>query len=246
MSNGGMDQPVVRRGQAVRADPRGHQMRSRILDEAERLFADFGFDGVSTRKVAAGAGVNISALYYYFPGKEGLFEAAFVRRIEPINRERLAELERLLAADGPTLEQVIAAWIRPLLGDDDDPKAALVMRFIAKVVSSDFGGPASWAGTYDEVGRRFVAALQRCLPDDDITDLVWKYNFMIGVLVYTLGGRSLPARVPQDLAHVATELADNPPANNLTLDRLVSFVAAGMGVPLPTLGGAGDGRHGER
>jgi AcrR family transcriptional regulator len=236
MSNRGTGEPVIPGQQGVR-DRRGHDTRSRILDEAERLFADAGFDGVSTRKVAAAAGVNLSALYYYFPGKEGLFEAAFVRRIEPINRERLAELDRLLAGDGPTLEEVIVAWVRPLLGNEGDPRAALIMRFIAKVVSSDPGGSAAWAGAYDEVGRRFIAALGRCLPEDDVTALVWKYNFMIGVLVYTLGGRALPARVPEDFAHIATDLAEHPSANSLTLERLVSFVAAGMRASLLNAGG---------
>lgn len=52
-----------------------------ILDVAEQLFAELGYDGASTRHIAKEAGVNISMLNYYFGGKEGLFLNVFERRV---------------------------------------------------------------------------------------------------------------------------------------------------------------------
>ena len=52
-----------------------------ILDVAESLFAELGFDGASTRQIAKEAGVNIAMLNYYFGGKEGLFIAVFERKV---------------------------------------------------------------------------------------------------------------------------------------------------------------------
>lgn len=50
-----------------------------ILDTAERLFAQNGFDGVSTKKIAEQAGVTIGALYHYFKSKESVYDAVIAR-----------------------------------------------------------------------------------------------------------------------------------------------------------------------
>jgi AcrR family transcriptional regulator len=55
--------------------------KDHILDVAERIFSDLGFDGASTRMISSEAGVNMAMLNYYFGSKEGLFLAIFERKI---------------------------------------------------------------------------------------------------------------------------------------------------------------------
>jgi AcrR family transcriptional regulator len=55
--------------------------KDHILDVAERVFSDKGFDGASTRLISGEAGVNMAMLNYYFGSKEGLFLAVFQRKI---------------------------------------------------------------------------------------------------------------------------------------------------------------------
>lgn len=55
--------------------------KDHILDVAERVFSDKGFDGASTRLISGEAGVNMAMLNYYFGSKEGLFLAVFERKI---------------------------------------------------------------------------------------------------------------------------------------------------------------------
>jgi len=55
--------------------------KDHILDVAERVFSDHGFDGASTRMISGEAGVNMAMLNYYFGSKEGLFLAVFERKI---------------------------------------------------------------------------------------------------------------------------------------------------------------------
>jgi TetR/AcrR family transcriptional regulator, regulator of cefoperazone and chloramphenicol sensitivity len=52
---------------------RGDETRSKIITAAIALFGQFGFDGASTREIAARAGVNAPAVQYYFESKEGLY-----------------------------------------------------------------------------------------------------------------------------------------------------------------------------
>lgn len=51
-----------------------------ILGEAEKLFAQNGFDGTSVRDIALAAGVNVAMISYYFGSKEKLMEALFACR----------------------------------------------------------------------------------------------------------------------------------------------------------------------
>ncbi len=62
--------------------------REMLLRTAEKLFAEHGFDGVSTRMIHHESGVNMAMISYYFGSKEGLFQALMDGKF-PIMRERL-------------------------------------------------------------------------------------------------------------------------------------------------------------
>src|ERR1700760_979591 len=55
--------------------------KDHILDVAEKIFSEMGYDGASTRLISGEAGVNMAMLNYYFGSKEGLFLAVFDRTI---------------------------------------------------------------------------------------------------------------------------------------------------------------------
>src|SRR5205823_2673511 len=65
--------------------PEPPSTRDAILDAAERCFAERGFAGVSTREIAAEAGLrNQASLYHHFTDKRALYEAALARGVAPI------------------------------------------------------------------------------------------------------------------------------------------------------------------
>lgn len=74
-----------------------------ILFSAEKLFAQKGFNGTSTREISKEANVNISMISYYFGSKEKLFEKIFEFRMneslsfskEVIANESLNEWEKM-------------------------------------------------------------------------------------------------------------------------------------------------------
>ena len=73
-----------------------------LLETAERLFSENGYDGTSTRAIAAEAGVNMAMLNYYFGSKEGLYKAIFERRLKgfhqtllDLNEEDISSWEKL-------------------------------------------------------------------------------------------------------------------------------------------------------
>jgi AcrR family transcriptional regulator len=58
-----------------------NEKQLQIIETAERLFADKGFDGTSVRDIADEAGINVAMISYYFGSKEKLMEAIFEARI---------------------------------------------------------------------------------------------------------------------------------------------------------------------
>lgn len=65
-----------------------------ILETAERLFSELGFNGTSTRTIAAEAGVNMAMLNYYFGSKEGLYKTIFERRFNGFHQELVGLAEQ--------------------------------------------------------------------------------------------------------------------------------------------------------
>ena len=85
---------------------------------AVEVMAEEGFEGASTRDMAARAGVSVAALYHHFPSKLGLLQE-FLDEAYDIT---LARIERRLdGVSGPVtrLENVVAtlAWTHPFAGD---------------------------------------------------------------------------------------------------------------------------------
>lgn len=73
-----------------------------ILQVAERLFAEDGFDGTSIRQIAKEAKVNIAMISYYFGSKEKLLETLIIHRtsgmkmqLENIYRDDLTPIEKV-------------------------------------------------------------------------------------------------------------------------------------------------------
>ncbi len=88
-----------------------HLTKDRLLDAAEELFSDRGIDATSLRAVTSAAGANLASVNYHFESKDGLVRSVFLRRLEPLNNERLELLDALvaLATDGTAWQKVCSA-----------------------------------------------------------------------------------------------------------------------------------------
>ena len=85
--------------------------RAQLLDAAELLLLEEGYAAVTSRRVAARAGLKPQLVHYYFRTMDDLFLQVFRRRAE----ENVARIERAIAADGS---------LRALWQLNDDPGAA--------------------------------------------------------------------------------------------------------------------------
>jgi TetR/AcrR family transcriptional repressor of nem operon len=79
-------------------------MKTEIMDAAERRIQAGGFGGFSFREIAADVGIKSSSVHYHYPAKEDL-AAAVVRRWR---EQRLQNLDEQMAKD----PDPIRVWIR--------------------------------------------------------------------------------------------------------------------------------------
>lgn len=90
--------------------------RERLLDHAERLFAEKGFAAVSVREITGEAGCNLAAVNYHFGGKQNLYLAVFRERWAERARRVRCDFTRALAGSRqPGIEELVSAMARAFL-----------------------------------------------------------------------------------------------------------------------------------
>jgi AcrR family transcriptional regulator len=188
--------PAGESAQARAPAPRGRRprlaepsdTRETILDAAEALFADHGFHGVTIRQVARQAGVDAALLHYYFTSKRGLFDAAFLRRAQILNEERLAALDAYEAEAGAdmTAEGCLEAFLRPVMHwwATGGPGWKSYFRLVALANNTPSWGGETMGRYFDPVIQRFIDLLRRVLPDARDEDLYWSWHFVSGALTH--------------------------------------------------------------
>lgn len=116
----------------------GHSTQTRLLETAERLFANNGIDGVSLNRVRTEAKVrNGSALQYHFGSKKALIESILAYRMSAINERRHQMLEALGDQDREQkIRLVVRALIIPLAEKISSAAGeTCYVRFVAQVYS---------------------------------------------------------------------------------------------------------------
>tara|TARA_R110002072_G_scaffold46082_1_gene127823 strand:- start:2008 stop:2592 length:585 start_codon:yes stop_codon:yes gene_type:complete len=90
--------------------------RERILDAAELLFEQHGFETTSTRQIAEAAEANSAAPNFHFTSKENLVKEVFRRRMEPLVEKRLELLQKVLdASRKPDVGAIYDSFVSPLV-----------------------------------------------------------------------------------------------------------------------------------
>jgi AcrR family transcriptional regulator len=98
-----------------------NDVEARLLDAAEQLFAQKGFDATSVRDITNHAKCNVAAVNYHFHSKQNLYSEVFRRRITAMRAVRLAAIENVMSqtTPPPTLRDLIRsfsnAFLEPLL-----------------------------------------------------------------------------------------------------------------------------------
>jgi AcrR family transcriptional regulator len=200
--------------------------RERILQTAEKLFAEKGIDAVSLREITAAAEVNIAAVHYHFGSKKAVLEELFAARGAPIANRRLELLGQIRRDKKglPILEDVLRAFLKPALDAPSDPGGASFVLLRARLAFEKAEVRRAVIGkAFDTSNQAFLRTLHEALPTLAEDDLHWRFHFMLGGMVYTMAA---PGRI-ESITNGALDTTDSAAA----LAKLVAFAAAGFRGP---------------
>lgn len=197
--------------------------KERILTAAEALFAQRGFEGASLRQLTAAAGVNLAAVNYHFGSKDHLVEQVFKRRLDQLNARRLAALKQISGLPETTLEDVLAAFIRPALDLSHDGGGGLFMRVLARAFAEHDDDLRKFLSeNYGHVMRQFTAEFARLLPGLSKEELYWRIDLVTGALTHAMSGFGIIQRKSDVSETVHREQ---------TAEHLIRFAASGLRAP---------------
>lgn len=204
--------------------------KTRILDAAELLFMEHGFEATSLRSLTAAAGVNLAAVNYHFGSKEELFQAVLTRRLDPMNQERielLGRLEREAGGKPLACEKILYAMLLPALrlARDEQRGGKNFLRLLGRA----YADPAPFirhflSEQYAGMIARYKEAFGRALPHLGRQELTWRLHFVMGALSFTIAATD----VHKLFAQVTGSEREN---DELLLRRLAPFLVAGLKAP---------------
>jgi AcrR family transcriptional regulator len=221
------------------ADIAGASARERILDQAQRVFADFGYDGASLRQIAEAAGVPVALLSYHFGSKDGLYRAVFYRRAPTIVEQRRAGIA--IAMSEPDLDRrlellvkvLVVPWLWLRARDKDSS--------LGRLVAHEATDPNSEArgilrDLLDPVAYEIMAAFGSALPGRTPEDVAWAYQFMLGAMVYVMSDVGRIARLSKGRCR--------PDDEEAAAAHMVAFLTAGIrfGTPVRSVATGGTGK----
>lgn len=114
----------------------GHATRERLIEAAERLFAEQGVNVVSLREIVRESGArNVTALQYHFGDRKGLLRAVLERHHRDVEIARNALLDSYEADGGHDVRALAGILVRPLAAKLSDPAGRAYLRILAELLN---------------------------------------------------------------------------------------------------------------
>jgi AcrR family transcriptional regulator len=204
----------------------GSDTREKILDAAEKLFAEHGYYGASLRDVSEAADVHLALSTYHFGTKEQLFNDVVSRRAAQMRVLRMGLLQQLDATKGSRSETVrglIYAYVTPLVEArySTSQHWRNYVQMMAGIVNVRQWTPLI-KKYYDEVSYEFIRRFREQLPNARENALLDAMSFMIGAMMAVCAQTERFARDKETKSQPRTRQMER------VLDDLVSYCHGGF------------------
>ncbi|ACA86820.1 MULTISPECIES: TetR/AcrR family transcriptional regulator [Shewanella] len=203
--------------------------KTRILDAAEKLFAERGFSETSLRLITSKAEVNLASVNYHFGSKKELIRAVLARYLDvfmPVASARIVTLQS--SEEGASLNDIFSSLVEPLL-DLNQLRAEGTSTFLQLLGRGyiESQGHLRWFITthYGEHLTQFVKAVADSAPHIPPAEMFWRLHFTLGTVVFTMAS-----------ADALTEIAaaDFNEHNDIeaVIRKVIPYLSAGVSVPV--------------
>lgn len=198
--------------------------KEKILDVAEGLFAEYGFNDTSLRTITGKAGVNLASVNYHFGDKKTLVRAVLNRYLEAFMPEMKQSLERLNERDDYDMAEVFEALRAPLRSLSElRPNGTSRFMLLIGRGYTDVQGHLRWFITnrYNDVLTLFTDSVLKANPNLTRETLFWRLHFTLGTCVFTMASS-------QALAEIAENDFGSKVDPKSVVDQLIPYLAAGV------------------
>ncbi|MBW3687610.1 TetR/AcrR family transcriptional regulator [Vibrio cholerae] len=198
--------------------------KEKILDVAEGLFAEYGFNDTSLRTITSKAGVNLASVNYHFGDKKTLVRAVLNRYLEAFMPEMKQSLERLNERDDYDMAEVFEALRAPLRSLSElRPNGTSRFMLLIGRGYTDVQGHLRWFITnrYNDVLTLFTDSVLKANPNLTRETLFWRLHFTLGTRVFTMASS-------QALAEIAENDFGSKVDPKSVVDQLIPYLAAGV------------------
>ncbi len=199
--------------------------KDRILDVAEGLFAEHGFNDTSLRVITSKAGVNLASVNYHFGDKKTLVRAVLNRYLEAFMPALQDALITLNLDKNYSMADVFESLREPLrsLNNVRPNGTSRFMSLIGRGYT-DVQGHLRWFITtrYQQTLTLFTDSVLKANPKLDPETLFWRLHFTLGTCVFTMASS-------QALSEIAQSNFGHEVDIKAVVDHLIIYLAAGVG-----------------
>jgi AcrR family transcriptional regulator len=204
--------------------------QQKILNAAQSLFAETGFNGTSLRQITSLAEVNLAAVNYHFGSKKELIQAVLQRYLVKLMPRLEQEFSVLLAAkSAPSLSKVLSVFVRPLLElNQVYPDGTRLFLQLLGRGYTDVQGHLRWYFThhYGQVLSQLTKLMQQACPDLPPSELFWRLHFSLGTIVFTMASSEALTEI------AAADFNEKSDIEGVIL-RLLPYLTAAIAAPSP-------------
>lgn len=198
--------------------------REKLLDVAEQLFSEQGFDGVSVRDITDAADVRLASVNYHFETKKQLFYEVIKRRADRLNTDRRRALDAIPFDELDTedaVKAIVSAFIDPmyLLSTQGGDGWKNYCRLIAQQTALRSSSPQT-AQFFNPVALEVIKLFQSVVPGFDEQKAHYAFQYLVGAMIYIFAENER-LDVLSDKKYSSHDL------DSLCSD-LVTFVSAGI------------------
>jgi len=213
---------AISQTQPNKMSEKSENSQTRLLDAAEVLFAEKGFERTTVRDITTAAHCNVASINYHFKNKDNLYKEVYVRRVRQLRQIRFTAIDGVMSRGREArLEELIGTYARSFLEPlvDTQSGQAVMMLMTREMNEPRLSKEIFFEEMIRPVQERLEAAIVGLCPEVDAGSVIASIQAIVGQLLHYIRMREL---------HQANPQLPAPPETEAMVEHLVRFSSAGI------------------
>ncbi|MFW1677824.1 TetR/AcrR family transcriptional regulator [Pontibacter sp. JAM-7] len=199
---------------------------SSIVEAAETLFAEQGFNETTVRQITHRAGVNLASINYHFGSKKGLIQAVAEKFLTPLcnSLERMLNDFQVHSSEDIALEDLLEILMRALLSVHHENLHALSV-FMRLLELAYMKSQEELRGfllqRYQSKLQPYFKLLHDSAAPMEDDEFFWRLHFLLGSITFTLSNFHTLSAIEKTEYHSDAEVEK-------IMHRMIPVLAAGL------------------